>query len=288
MIKQIKNVLIVTNFSDSSTNSVEAGIAMCRRHQASLHLLHVRPKNRFNPPGKNARLIEEVLAAYTSELERMELRARSIQEEKGVPCYFHIADGPFWRGISVTAEDFNCDLIILEKRIDRHYPASGTSLLCRILQEVKCPVLTLPGKNEHLQFKKILIPMKASYADLQKLEIALPIIQKNRSDVFLFGSIRTQTEVRDVLLINKLLNTAGYLIQKNKVLVERETYLAKSLAKQVLSKAAEKHSDLIIMTNKPQAGIKNWFSQSTMERVIAGSSIPVLTVKVGGRLAEII
>ena len=72
MEKLIKNILVPVNFTNSAENAIHIAIAMCKRHDASLHLLKVNKESDFPyPSGKNALLIGIRLESRVPELKYM-------------------------------------------------------------------------------------------------------------------------------------------------------------------------------------------------------------------------
>jgi nucleotide-binding universal stress UspA family protein len=280
MEKKITNILIVTNFSASCKNAVETAIAMCKRHDSALHLLVIRKPNTVPfPPGKNARLIADILKSYVDQQKTLQSQAKAIQEKHNISCFYHLVNGPFGEGIASTAENFKCDLVILEKPAADLFNITRSNNLYRILKYLNQPVLTVPSKNSRIDFKRILIPVRPYFSDLEKLDIALPILQKNNSNVTIMGAIAAQTATADALFMEKLLQTACHLIDRDNIQVEKETYVIKDLAKEVLFIAGEKKSDMIVISRKFRPGLAGLLHSSYSERVISASTVPVLSVK---------
>ena len=280
--KTIKHILIPINFSEKSKNAIRTGIAMCIRHGADLHLLFVKKENKsIIPPGKNPQLLGIILEAETALQRRLEAQAKAIQRKHHINCYYHTAQGTFSPAVASVANDFYCDLIILEKnRNAKPFSWLKTNSVYEILKKVSCPVLSLPPDRSRLNFKKILFPIRALPKGLQKLEIALPIIKENNSKVVLFGSVRNKKRHSDSEIVDELIAKANSLITNSQMSVENEVNITEDVAKEVVNKAVEKKSDLIIISASIKKGLKSVFVSNYTERIIENSPVPVLSVKI--------
>lgn len=280
MNKTIRNILVPINFSNSSEGAISTGIAMCKRHQAVLHLLHVKKESMFvYPPGKNARIASLALEAEVARLDQLELQAQRIQRENNISCFYHLGNGHFHNAVAEIAEDFYCDLIIVEKsRHSGFFYFFNSNNAYKILKQAKCPVLTIPTEKKYLNFKKILFPLRPSTSGLDKFEIALPIIKRNKSKVLLFAPIQ-DNNTAILKTANDLINKADHLMKKGNVFHENEINITQDMALEVVKKAIEKKSDLIIISASIKKGLISLFTQNYTEKVINNASVPVLSVK---------
>lgn len=278
MSEPIKNIFIPVNFAASADHAIYAGISMCKRHGANLHLLYIeRESTLIHPPG---RMPGAALTLLKGEMERaaeLENRARKIQEESKVTCFFHTGKGNFHEVLAKKTCDFYCDLIIIQK------PASILSFSLKrhsaykVLKYANCPVLIIPTGKWASYFKNIFFPVRPIQSGIQKLEIALPIIKKNRADVSLFAALKNLSEMG---IAANFIQKADNLLSKNNIKVETEINSSDDIAKQVVKRAIEKDSDLIIISATIKGGFASLFSRNYTEKVIDSSPIPVLSVKV--------
>lgn len=283
MAKNIKNILIPINFSESSDCAINTGIAMCKRHHSALHLLQVEKKSVFvYPPGKHAGISGLALEAEVAKLDKLESQARKIQNEHGIDCFYHIASGEFHNEVAEVAGDFYCDLIILEKAASSDifsFFRRNSSYL--ILKHVNCPVLTVPTQKKFLNFKKILFTVTPISSELDNLEITLPIIKENRSRVLLFAPPINNKRVADMETIHEFINRTDHSEARGNVQLERDMGITSGSAAVVVEKAIEKKSDLIIITASITKGVKSFFTSNYTEKVMNNPFVPVLSVKLG-------
>jgi len=280
MKNTIQHILIPINFSDSADAAITTGIAMCKRHHAALHLLYVKEENTFVfPPGKFARNLELVLEAEMTTLDKLEIQAKKIEKEHGLDCFFYVAEGPMNKAVASIAEDFYCDLIILEKTHKAQlFNFVKNNSASKLTDYVKCPVLTIPTETNYQDFKNVLFPVRPAPAGMGNLEVALPIIKENDSNVLLFPlkqkeNLNQQETVSEFNSRTADLNGIGHIIIDDKVNVSVD------MAQDVVRKAMEDCSDLIIVTASIKKGLKSLFTRNYTEKIIDNSPVPVLSVK---------
>lgn len=254
---------------------------MCKRHGAVLHLVHLKEDtNLVFPPGKNPQILEMVLEAELAVVDRLESQANKIMEENEIVCFYHTAEGPYYKTISSKAKDLQGDLIILEKnRSGTGFSLVKKNSIYRVLRYSGCAVLTVPYEQVFLNFKNILFPVRPLRSALEKLYTTLPIIRKNDSKVLLFSPLKPELEKEERQTVNELMQRADQIMSEDKVPVERELKVAHDLAREVVKKAIEKKSDLIVITAIISKGIKAAFTRDYTQKVIEDSPVPVLSVK---------
>lgn len=254
---------------------------MCKRHNAALHLLEVKKEQRFAfPTGKSAELIEMRLESRMDDLKFMESYAVEISSDNNIDCYYHIHDGAFSKTVAGVAEDFYCDLIILQQDADDSLYGSFTNISAtQIIKETTCPVMTLPRNNFSKDFKYISFPVWATKAVLGKLEMSLPIIKKNDSRVMLLGALKAKDDQWEANMVEKLANSLLALISLTTKNVEKELDHVQGTAKQILKRSSDNGSDLLVISSSLNRGIKSVFVPTYTEQIIRNSKIPVLSVK---------
>jgi len=281
MEKIIKNILVPLNFSHSSDRAIRIGVAMCKRHGAALHLLKVKGANNFAAPsGKSALLIGLRLESMMAELNSLESYTKDLADRNEINCFYHIKEGAFPKAVSDAAEDFYCDLIILEKQQDIPFIGSfGSRNACDVIWHAKCPVMTVPGNSIQESFKSILLPVGANQSLLNSLEKSLPIIKKNHSKVVLFGSIKVPDNNKEVKMVKKMVVSEDALTSLTTENVEHELGDSPGTAKSILKKATELQSDLIIISANVKSGLTSFFTPGYTEKIIKNSPVPVLSIK---------
>ena len=239
MTQSFKDILIPVNFSESSGNAERTGIAMCKRHQTALHLLYVKEDHNLLVP-RNTGVVEMTLAATVALQDELEARARQIEDEHGIDCYFHISDEDFLTAVLETADDFRCGLIILQKSRNTGFLNLGRrNSVYSMVKHAACPVLTICPEKEVISFTNVLFPVRPLVAALDKLDVALPILTKNKSKVILFSALDTRNEPSDADLVNELVDRASFKMSINDIDIEKEMKVSDNVAQEVVNKAVE-------------------------------------------------
>ena len=278
MTRPLKNIFVPVNFSDSADSAIYAAVAMCKRHNATLHLLHIQKERMFlYPPVRKPWTWLDVLKSKVDKAGQLEKQTKQIQEESNITCFFHTDSGTFHEVLATKTKDFYCDLIILQKSSDMKPFSLSNHNAYNILKHVSCSVLIIPSGRWSLNFKNIFFPVRPIQSGLQKLEVALPIIEKNQAKVSLFGALKNLSEMSTA---SKFIQQLDKLLSKDKIKVETEINTSDNVAKEVVKRAIEKDSDLIIISTTIQQSFAALFSSSYTERVINRSPIPVLSVKI--------
>jgi nucleotide-binding universal stress UspA family protein len=281
MEKAIKNILVPLNFSNSSNQAIQLAIAMCKRHDAALHILQVNKENDLPyPTGKKALLIGFRLESRVAELRSLESYAGEIEQTHQIKCFFHIEDGPFSKTVAEIADNFYCDLIVVQKKpASSWFNLSFNRDVCTLIKNSSCPVMAVPDNCSHGQFKSILFPVWMKKPIITKLHAALPIIQKNESKVILFGSVRSPNDVWELDTVNKLMSSVRILISPSTTNVKDEIEDAPGSAKGILKKATASKSDLIVIAAHINTGFTSMFWPGYTRFIINHSPVPVLSVK---------
>jgi nucleotide-binding universal stress UspA family protein len=281
MTKAIKNIFIPVNFSDTSDSAIYAGIAMCKRHHAALHLLHIETeKECLYLYGKKLWLSIGSLEREVTRLNQLEAHAKRIRMESNIECFFHTGKGVFHEVLATKSKDFYGDLIILQKGNSSWFDAIKRHSLSKILKNVGCPVLTIPAGKWSLSFKNIFFPLRPIFPGIKKLEAALPIIQRNKARVSLFAAWNPLKEKTTIRTASMLMQKADNILSRHHITVEKEISSTADVAKEVVRRAVEKDSDLIVISASVKKGFASIFTRSYTEKVIDSSPIPVLSVLV--------
>ncbi len=280
MKSQITSILIPTDFSESSENALALGIAIAKRQKAEIVLLHVidrfanlQPTEVFLP---EIQLLPDINIMIEHRLKEF---SESIMKKTGIKVESKVLNGhPFDRICRLAFEE-NIGLIV----IGTHGTSGSRGLFMgseayRVVKNSPCPVLTVPGKWNKKDFKKILFPIRLIPGALDKYFYARPIIEKNKSELFLLGltdTKNTKSTGELMLLIENL------KLQLNNDNVKFQTsYCPEEDFPAVVSKTTkELDIDLIILTANIDPGWKSYFIGPFGQQVINHAHVPVLSIK---------
>lgn len=276
----IKNILVHVDYSDSSLNAIKAAIAMCKRQQAALHLLDIIDNDIIVlTGGMNLPVINIADEIYGSKESNLETLAKSIAEKHQIQCFVHLETGLVSNSLCRAAEDFDIDLIVIGNTPGNKMGMffSGCAAW-NVVKAAPCPVLTIPAHSTSTAFRKVLFPVRPVDGIMKKFAFIKPILQQNKSALFLYGMVNGTTGFKTVrALVNKLEYEACF----NNATISSEFYNGNNYAEATTTKAGRLKSDLIVLTTGTASGLTGLFKRKYAHKVVTKSTVPVLTVKAG-------
>src|SRR5664280_924125 len=194
MKTQINSILIPTDFSDLSESALKVGIAIAKRQNAEVTLLHVVDLLPYLLP-------TEVLLTNSKEVlsrmgKRLQEVSEKIQKDTGLKAVVKVLEGTPSDSICKFANEENISLIVMGT-----HGVSGLreffigSEAFRVIKNSTCPVLTIPGNWQKTDFEKVLFPIRLSPDIYKTYFYARPIIEKNNSELFILGLYEREKDI---------------------------------------------------------------------------------------------
>lgn len=148
----------------------------------------------------------------------------------------------------------------------------------RVVKNAPCPVLTLPGYNQWLDFKKILFPIRMVPHALDKYEAIRPIIQKNGSSLLIAGIVQ-RDDAADLIEMKTITDKVRKQFAEDDVICGSEVHYTHDVATQVLEIANHEKPDLIVITATMDSSVRNFFLGPYTQEIVNHAKFPVLSVK---------
>jgi nucleotide-binding universal stress UspA family protein len=287
MKTQIHSILIPTDFSDLSESALKAGIAIAKRQNAAITLLHivdmftyVEPSEMFLP---GYGLMPDWILTMEDRLKEL---CDVIQHDTGIRVTGKILEGQPAERICTYAHKEKVSLIVMGTH--------GTSGLreffigseaYRVVKNATCPVLTVPGKWEPTKFERVLFPVRLQTSVLDKYFFARPMIEKNNSELFLLG-LSSNKNQSDFEKLSAMVDAMKIQLHNDNVTFRTELIPCDDFPAKVIEIATEYDSDLIILTANLDNSFKAYFVGPYAQQVINHSKLPVLSIKPSNRQAE--
>lgn len=276
----IKNILFPTDFSQLSGNALITAIAMCKRHNATLHLLHVVDNRYFIVPHEaHNSAIYLMPDLEKSGMEGLKELENQIKSKHIISIQTHLESGSPADAIGKKAVELNCELIVMGT-----HGASGLreffigSNAYAVIRNTAIPVLTVPGKKKVKGFKKILFPIRASKGIVDKYDFIVPIIEKNDAELIIAG-LSLPEEPYNIDPMNEEVRELGSLLKINNTRFKSEHFLCKNYAKKVLELAKKEKADLIVINAALDYKWRQFFIGPYTQQVVNHATIPVLTIR---------
>lgn len=304
----IRHILCPIDFSEYSHRALDHALAIARWYEATVTVLHVFspvPAVAFSPgpvileptvftPVGREQLVSETKAFIDKEA------ARGISIEAVVRAGTPAAK------IVDEAISINADLLV----IGTHGRSGFDRLLLgsvaeRVLRMASCPVMTVPGLLPNaipaapVLYKRILCPVDFSASSLHALKYATSMAQQTDGQLTVVHVV--EHEFENTGDAASVVERSGMTI--GEFLEEREARLCRRLQelaagapefckvesllsygkpwREVLSIAAERQSDLIVMGAQGRGTADRFFFGSTTQHVAREAPCPVLTLRCG-------
>jgi len=286
----IKNILFPTDFTQLSNNALATATAMCKRHNATLHLLHV-VENRFLVIPREAYNAAVYLLPELEKtaMERLTELSGKIGTINSINVLTHLEFSNPADAIREKAIELSCDLIVMGT-----HGASGFreffigSNAYSVIKNTTVPVLTVPGNRKVKEFKKILFPIRATSGIIDKFDFIEPIIEKNNAELVILG-LSLADEIFNPAERKAATIELGRRLRMAETAYKSEFYVCKNYARKVLKIAKKEKADLIVINASLDYKWRQFFIGPYTQQVVNHSKIPVLSIRKpdeGGSLAD--
>jgi nucleotide-binding universal stress UspA family protein len=301
---EIRRILCPIDFSDFSRHALDHAVAIARRYESTLTLLHVSPllpASAFAP----GMPILPVSIPTPGDLEALlaSMKQFAVTEVgASVPMQFEIGEGSAASEILDRATAIPSDLIVMgthgRSGFERLVLGSVTE---KVIHKAACPVLTVPRQMDDVVtaspvlFQRIVCAIDFSDASLEALEYAMSLAQEANAHLTLVHVVEVsaapQSEARGDVEARAL---GAYVAAAANARAEQlqqivpdsvrtqcrvETVLAIGSAhREILRIASERESDIIIL-GAHGFGIAQLLFGSAAHQVVRQARCPVLTIR---------
>jgi nucleotide-binding universal stress UspA family protein len=282
----IKTILVPMDFSDTSMKGLEYAIAMARRNQAELILLHVTEFLTLNPalgdysvpPIYNQLDYDKNILAETTM--RLQTLAEVTEQKNKIKTKAVTVIGEVKQQILDSAEQEKADIIIMGTHGTNGFQEFMTgSNTYRVVNEATCPVLSVREHSQTPDFKHILLPFSDQPHSREKVNYALKLAEMYDSTLHILG-IDMEESLEHFHKIELEAKQLEQLARKHGVkcvvTVESSGYVADN----ILKHAKQVNADLIlIMAGIDRMSISEWVMGPFTKQIINHSSIPILSIQ---------
>ncbi len=271
MKTRIDSLLIPTDFSDPSESALKAGIAIAKRQNAEITVLHVVDRS-----SSDILMTPAIMLTLEEKLKKL---TEKIQKEEGLKVTGKILEGNPSELICQLASEENISLIVngTHGKSGVQENSIGSEALS-VVENSVCPVLTIPGNWNKTDFEKVLFPVRINQGMLVKYFYSRPIIEQNNSELFLLGL--TEHEYSgDVKEIALLMDEIKILLHNDKVVFQSAICRTMDFSGETIKISKDYKVDLIILTPNSDRDFKLHFIGQYAQQVLNLSRIPVLSIK---------
>lgn len=276
----IESLLIPTDFSELAESALKVGVAIAKRQNARIFLLHVVDNYAYLQPSdvflQEVRILPDVKAFAE---ERLKAVADRIQSEAEIEAEVIVAEGSPADVICRLAAQKEVSLIVMGT-----HGVSGWrkffigSESFRVIKNSLCPVLTIPGIWNKTGFNKVVFPVRLVPGIVKKYYQTRPIIEKNMSEVLVLGlaEFDKPEELNEVTMLADLVKAHLFADQ---VIFRTEILYSGDFPKTIIDRAIEFEADLLILSSNIDHNLRTFFLGPFAQQVVNHSNLPVLSVK---------
>lgn len=285
---RLENILVGTDFSPASDRALEYALALARRYESKIFLVHVLASD-------TTTLAPEVMTRGE------EIRLCAAQEEMGeflisgrlrdVPHETLVERGHFWPTLQHLIEKHEIDLVVVgtdgTRGWQKFFLGSGAE---QVFRQAKCPVLTVgpavkDGAPKEIEFKNILFATDFGLGAEREAEYAFSFAQENQANLTMLHVVRHADDYTDEGLALKrgaISHELGELAPTGSEVwckVEMRMRLGDP-AEEILQVAREMKADLIVIGAKKERSVSaGHVLGGTAYHVVCAAPCPVLTVR---------
>lgn len=286
MVKQIRTILVPTDFSDPSLKAIQyattiAGEAACKIiifHAVSLHLSATVEEPQFYIAGELEKIENEQLVHLKYQLQK---RHPAIQFECISRTGFPV------ESIKEIASEVDVDLIVMGTRgasgIKGILVGSNTSSL---IEHTQVPVLAVPEETEYSGIRRIVFATNMQKDDIRCLKSIIEMFSSQKPSITLLHIEDGHQRDPEAALTNWFREEVIPAIDYPNLQAESisETDIVRALDEYLRSNKI----DLLVTATKKRNFIERIFDRSITKKLVFHSSIPLLALQANQSKGEII
>lgn len=280
METKISSILIPTDFSELSESALKVGIAIAKRQNAKIILLHVIDRMAYLQPAEIFVPEVQISPDHIAEIKkRIDNFAAQILIDTGVQVSGKVIDGQPSDEICSYAYKKKIDLIVMGTHGSSGLKEFfiGTEVF-RVVKNASCPVLTIPGNWQKTVFNRVLFPIRLKTGAIEKYFYARPIIEKNNSELILLalGDKKSPSQIKELV---SFVDRIKYQLHNDSVSFQTTYCASDDFPNTVINKAKDYEADLIVLTANLDFNFKAFFVGPYSQQIVNHSLTPVLSIK---------
>ena len=271
-------VLVPTDFTEASKAALEYAVYYANRMNTLIHLVHIAQRSSLRSNVKSAQEYRKRIS---------EERRKLLQMKNGSGGAFRIKE-------SMIITDLSTAEVLL------NYPHNGSILACcvgtagnkssdsegvgantnKLIREAYFPVMSCRVVKHPIQFRNLLLPIDLSKHTNEKVDLILRFAKEFNSHIHLLAVsefLEEWTFTKKELL--QRLESAASHIRSEGIRCSTEVIRNDYVSNSVVDYAKEINADMLVVMSEHQALLSTLLFGSRTNRVIAMSSIPVISFR---------
>lgn len=289
MHRTFDKILVPMDLSPTSIIAYDHALYLAKHLNAEIHLLHVTETATVNNLINN--IFKKEPKDGEKDVSKVEPRfdefIADLEKNHGIKAYKKFMEGTVYIQALQYAKEISAGLICMgthgSKGVENFIGGSNTF---RVLNQAKCPVLSLHEVSGTKGIKDIILPLDSSRDTREKVDDAIYIAKKFNSTIHVVG-VSTSS---DEMVLNRLRVVTKQVedyIKEDKINTTFGFITGKNLANITLDYAKEKEADLIIIMTEQESS-SGFLAGPYSQQMINQSNIPILSVKPKERETEFV
>lgn len=289
MHRTFDKILVPMDLSPTSIIAYDHALYLAKHLNAEIHLLHVTETATVNNLINN--IFKKEPKDGEKDVSKVEPRfdefIADLEKNHGIKAYKKFMEGTVYIQALQYAKEISAGLICMgthgSKGVENFIGGSNTF---RVLNQAKCPVLSLHEVSGTKGIKDIILPLDSSRDTREKVDDAIYIAKKFNSTIHVVG-VSTSS---DEMVLNRLRVVTKQVedyIKEDKINTSFGFITGKNLANITLDYAKEKDADLIIIMTEQESS-SGFLAGPYSQQMINQSNIPILSVKPKERETEFV
>ena len=291
MQEHFRNILVATDFSPSCKDAIDTAIALCKKHQAALHLMHV-VENRYLLPEDKLEVPVPAIRNEIDQASRSQLYNlyELIVRNHNIPVQIHMPTGIPFDEICRAETEIPIDLIVMGKH---GLSGSRDSFLgtttYNVIKNAIRPVLIIPDGFGTADFKRVLFPVRSGQKIFAKYELVNAFL-KGSSSIFQVSVFKADEKESSGPYGHELGKMINSMIGKG-ISCSKEIYICPDFPTKVLEISNSFSADLIAINASLDYKWSQFFLDLYTQKILTNSRMPVLcfrsAIDIEGKPAEI-
>jgi nucleotide-binding universal stress UspA family protein len=282
----IKKILVPIDFSETSLKALDHAVLIAKQNTADITLINVVESTySYAPSTDYTALTFTNLASYEKSVvkqskEHMLKITQRIKKKDGVNIMGIVSNGWVKEEILDTAENIKADLIVMGTHGVKGFREFITgSNTFRVVNEAKCPVLSIQKKAEPTGYKKILLPFRDKPHSREKVDYAIKMAELFGAKIMVLG-VDTDDDEAQFRKIELEAAQIKRIVEKHGLECSVKVKSSPYLADKILKYAKKKRADMVvIMSDLDRVQISEFFMGPFAQQMVNHSPIPVLSIR---------
>jgi nucleotide-binding universal stress UspA family protein len=259
-VKERGIILVPIDFSKQSLLALKQSFNLAKYTHSKIILLHVYAKS----GDENYDALNQL--------------TKEAEQESGVPTEFMNVKGDIYEETDRVAAEIQATLIIAGLESHMKFRDIVGSSASKLIRKAPCPVITIRGNDHRDGCENILLPLDLSNESREKVDIAIQFALYFGASIRVLGIF----DPADAVYENKLLAycfQVKQFVKSKGISCTNKSIPTEDIANAVVDYGNKIEADLIMIMNKPDLGVIEFFAGTDAQKIVDMSNIPVMTIQ---------